>query len=159
MTGAEERKARSAARLFAVQALFEMEASNASADSVRGSFETHRFGAIDDEGTQWAEADPDLFRALLDTAVDRQARLDQMASAALSADWPIARIDPTLRSLFRAAGAEFLLGTTPTRVVIAEFTDIAGAFFPGGKETGLVTAVLDRMARAAAGARPPPAGG
>ena len=66
--------------------------------------------------------------------------------------WPIKRIDPTLRALFRAAGAEMLeqKGTNP-KVVISEFVDVAKAFFPEGKEPGLVNAVLDKMAR---GARP-----
>ncbi|MBL4541358.1 MAG: transcription antitermination factor NusB [Rhodobacteraceae bacterium] len=153
MTVAARHQAQSAARLYAVQALFEMEAADAALEEVRLVFETHRFGAVDADGTEWAEADRDLFRSLLDTAVDRQARLDQMTADALPGTWPIARIDPTLRALFRAAGAELLQAETPPRVVIAEFTDIAGAFFPGGKEPGLVTAVLDRMARAA-GATP-----
>lgn len=146
MTG-PARQPQSAARLYAVQALFEMEASDAALEEVCRIFETHRFGAVDEDGTEWAEADRDLFRALLDSAVARQARLDQLAAVALPDSWPIARIDPTLRALFRAAGAELLAGTAPPKVVIAEFTDIAGAFFPGGKEPGLVTAVLDRMAR------------
>ena len=63
--------------------------------------------------------------------------------------WPIARIDPTLRALFRAAGAEFVEGDAPPRVVIVEYVDIAKAFFPDGKEPKFVNAVLDHMAREA----------
>lgn len=149
MTGPGTYQARSAARLYAVQALFEMEATGAALDDVRRDFEANRFAAIDEDGTEWADADADLFRTLLDGAVDRQARIDQATEAALADRWPIARIDPTLRALFRAAGAELLLGVTPQKVVMTEYADIAGAFFPGGKEIGLVTAVLDRIARAA----------
>ena len=62
------------------------------------------------------------------------------------------RVDPTLRALFRAAGAEFLEArATNPKIVISEFVDVAEAFYPEGKEAGLVNAVLDKMAR---GARP-----
>ena len=68
---------------------------------------------------------------------------------ALVAKWPISRIDPTLRALFRAAGAEFLETDTPPRVVITEFVQLAQAFFPEGRESKFVNAVLDHMAREA----------
>ena len=149
MTAAEEkRRARAAARLHAVQALFQMEASGADLDAVRHEFETYRFGAVID-GEELAAGDPDLFRALLAGAVDAQARIDQMTDRALVAKWPINRIDPVLRALFRAAGAELLAGTTPPRVVIAEFVEVGRAFFPEGREVAFVNAVLDHMAREA----------
>ena len=72
-----------------------------------------------------------------------------MTDRALVAKWPIARIDPTLRALFRAAGAELTQSNTPPKVVINEFVDIARAFFPEGKEAKFVNAVLDHMAREA----------
>ena len=138
----------SAARLYAVQALFQMEAASQSLDRVRQEFETHRFGSEID-GDELAEADVDLFRSLLEGAVERQARIDQMTDRALVARWPIKRIDPTLRALFRAAGAELTAGRTPPRVVITEFVDVAHAFFPDGREPRFVNAVLDHMAREA----------
>jgi N utilization substance protein B len=101
----EKRQMRSAARLYAVQALFQMEASGQTLDAVRQEFETHRFGAVY-EGEEMAEGDPDLFRKTLEDAVNWQAKIDQMTDRALVAKWPIDRIDPTLRALFRAAGAE-----------------------------------------------------
>ena len=142
------RQMKSAARLYAVQALFQMEAADQSADAVRQEFETHRFGARYD-GDELVEGDVDLFRSLLDGAVERQARLDQMTDRALVEKWPIARIDPTLRALFRAAGAELTAGHTPPRVIITEFVDVARAFFPEGREPKFVNAVLDHMAREA----------
>lgn len=149
MTGQQaERRARAAARLHAVQALFQMEASGEDLASVSAQFETHRFGAVIG-GEQLAEANAGLFRALLATAVDRQARIDRMTDGALVAKWPIARIDPVLRALFRAAGAELVLGETPPRVVIAEFLEVARAFSPDPREVGFVNAVLDHMAREA----------
>ena len=139
---------RSAARLYAVQALFQMEHSAQSLDTVRQEFETHRFGATYD-GDELAEGDVDLFRALLEGALDGQAKIDQMTDRALVAKWPIDRIDPTLRALFRAAGAEILGKGTPPKVVITEFVDVARAFFPEGREPKFVNAVLDHMAREA----------
>lgn len=142
------RQAKSAARLYAVQALFQMEAAEQSIDHVREEFETHRFGAIY-EGDEMAEGDVDLFREILEEAVNLQAPIDQMTDRALVERWPIARIDPTLRALFRAAGAELKATDVPPRVVISEYVEIAAAFFPEGKEARFVNAVLDHMAREA----------
>ena len=96
-----------------------------------------------------AEGHPELFRQLVGDAVNWQAKIDQMTDRALVEKWPIARIDPTLRALFRAAGAEMLAGSTPPRVIISEFVDVAKAFFPEGREARFVNAVLDHMAREA----------
>ncbi|ALG90992.1 MULTISPECIES: transcription antitermination factor NusB [Actibacterium] len=147
-TAANPRQMKSAARLYAVQALFQMEHSNQTVDDVRDEFETHRIGAVY-EGEEMAEADTGLFRQTLDAAVTFQAKVDQMTDRALVAKWPIARIDPTLRALFRAAGAELVEGKTPPKVVISEYVDVAKAFFPEGREPKFVNAVLDHMAREA----------
>lgn len=142
----QKRQMKSAARLYAVQALFQMEHSNQSIDAVCQEFEDHRFGAVYEEG-EMVEGDIDMFRALLEGAVAEQAQIDQMTDRALVAKWPIDRIDPTLRALFRSAGAELLAKKTPPKVVITEFVDVAKAFFEDGKEPKFVNAVLDHMAR------------
>lgn len=139
---------RSVARLHAVQALFQMEASGQSATTVQNEFEDHRF-AEGLDGLELAAGDRNLFRQLVDDAVTWQARIDQMTERALVAKWPIDRIDPVLRALFRAAGAELVGSEVPPRVVICEFVDVAKAFFPEGREKGFVNAVLDHMAREA----------
>ncbi|QBY01123.1 transcription antitermination factor NusB [Rhodophyticola sp. CCM32] len=144
----EKWQMKSAARLYAVQALFQMEHSGQGVDVVRQEFESFRFGERI-EGDEMAEGNVDLFRKLLDDAVDRQAKIDQMTDRALVATWPIDRIDPTLRALFRAAGAELVAAETPPKVVITEFVDVARAFFPEGREPKFVNAVLDHMAREA----------
>lgn len=144
----ERRQMRSAARLFAVQALFQMEASGTALDDIQLEFETHRLGAEID-GNVYAEGDLKLFRALLLEAVNHQSKIDHMTDRALVAKWPIDRIDPTLRALFRAAGAELVTQNTPPKVTITEFVDVAKAFFPDGKEAKFVNAVLDHMAREA----------
>ncbi|MBE0553185.1 MAG: transcription antitermination factor NusB [Rhodobacteraceae bacterium] len=139
---------RSAARLYAVQALFQMESSGQTVKAVCREFESHRFGATYEEG-EFAEGDPDHFRAVVEKAVNWQARIDQMTDRALVAAWPIDRIDPVIRALFRAAGAELVDMATPPKVTINEYVDVAKAFFPDGKEPKFVNAVLDHMAREA----------
>jgi N utilization substance protein B len=142
------RQMRSAARLYAVQALFQMEAAGQTVEAVREEFETHRFGAEYD-GETLAEGDVELFRMVVDQAVNWQSRIDKLTDRALVEKWPINRIDPTLRALFRAAGAELTEGAVPPKVVISEYVDIAKAFFPEGKEAKFVNAVLDHIAREA----------
>lgn len=148
MTPAEKRQMKSAARLYAVQALFQMEASGQTAQAICREFETHRFGATYDEG-EFAEGNVDHFRALVENAVNWQAAIDQLTDRALVAKWPIDRIDPVLRALFRAAGAEITQMDTPPKVAITEYVDVAKAFFPEGKEPKFVNAVLDHMAHEA----------
>lgn len=148
MTRPDKRQMKSASRLYAVQALFQMESSAQTVQAVCREFETHRFGATYDEG-EFAEGDVDHFREVVDKAVNWQAKIDQMTDRALVAAWPIDRIDPVLRALFRAAGAELVDMVTPPKVAISEYVDVAKAFFPDGKEPKFVNAVLDHMAREA----------
>jgi len=143
-----KRALRAAARFYAVQALFQMESSGQTVEKVRVEFENYRIG-VEGEDETWVEADRALFGKLVDGAVNQQAAIDQMTDRALVAKWPIARIDPTLRALFRAAGAELIGSDTPPKVVITEFVQIAQAFFPEGRESKFVNAVLDHMAHEA----------
>lgn len=146
-----ERQARtSAARVYAVQALFQMEAAGQSADRVLREFRQWRIGRDDEDADMVSiEADEALFTRIVDDAVNWQSRIDQMTDRALVAKWPIGRIDPVLRALFRAAGAELVAAKAPPRVVIVEYVRIAEAFFPEGREPKFVNAVLDHMAREA----------
>lgn len=146
-TKPDKKQMRSAARFFAVQALFQMESSGQTVERVVREFETHRFGEVFEGEYEMAEGDQKHFRALVSEAVNLQAKIDQMTDRALVAKWPIDRIDPVLRALFRAAGAEIVSMDTPPKVVITEFVDVAKAFFPDGKEPKFVNAVLDHMAR------------
>jgi N utilization substance protein B len=146
MNATSKRQMKSAARLYAVQALFQMEASDVSLNDIREEFLEHRFGAVMEEGA-FAEGNVDLFDTILASAVKDQAKIDQLTDRGLVAKWPIARIDPTLRALFRAAGAELIGNATPPKVAINEYVDVAKAFFPDGREVKFVNAVLDHMAR------------
>jgi N utilization substance protein B len=145
MTKPDRRQMKSAARLYAVQALFQMEAGDITLEEVREQFIDHRFGAETEEG-EFVTGNVNLFETLIFEAVNNQAKIDQMTDRALVAKWPIDRIDSTLRALFRAAGAELVTGKTPPKVSISEFVDVAKAFFPEGREASFVNAVLDHMA-------------
>ena len=144
---AEARLARSAARLAAVQALYQMEIAGTAWQTVRREFEDHRLGA-EIEGVQYRKADIDLFRDLLEGVVARQAEIDQLTDRALVEKWPLGRIDATLRAVFRAAGYELIARPDiPPKVSIGEYVDVTKAFFSAGKEAKFVNAVLDHMAR------------
>ena len=143
-----KKQMKSASRLYAVQALFQMESSGQTVEDVVREFETHRFGAVYD-GDEMAEGDVDHFRSVVGQAVNWQAKIDQLTDRALVVAWPIDRIDPVLRAVFRAAGGELVDMPTPPTVVITEYVDVAKAFCPEGKEAKFVNAVLDHMAREA----------
>ena len=94
--------------------------------------------------------EPNYARKILDDVLNRQSAIDQLTDRTLVDRWPLGRVDATLRAIFRAAGAELLEAKkTPPKVVISEYVDVARAFWPEGKEPGLVNAVLDGMAREA----------
>jgi N utilization substance protein B len=147
--GQDRRLARSAARLAAVQALYQMEITGAPLATVRREFEDHRLGASLD-GAQYREADLDLFRDILGGVVEHQAEIDRLTDRALVERWPLGRVDPTLRAVFRAAGHEISARSDiPARVTIGEYVDVTKAFFGEGEEARFVNAVLDQMARTA----------
>ena len=148
ISGNQKRKIRSATRLYIIQALFQMEQLDQSIDQVVKEFIEHRFGAHYDEG-QMSDGDEVLFKLVLEAAINFQASIDQLTDRALVEKWPIARIDPTLRSLFRSAAAEIVQIKTPPKIVIAEYVALAHAFFTDGKEPNFVNAVLDHMAKEA----------
>ncbi len=148
VSGNEKRKIRSTTRLYAIQALFQMEQLGLSTDKVIQEFVAHRFGEEYEEG-QLSDGDEALFKSIVESAVNYQAYIDQLTDRALVKKWPIARIDPTLRSLFRAAAAEITQIKTPPKIVITEYVALAHAFFTDGKEPNFVNAVLDHMAREA----------
>ncbi|TBN43827.1 transcription antitermination factor NusB [Paracoccus subflavus] len=143
---ADRRALSSGARFYAIQALYQMEAAGQSADRVLREFENHRLGAEDEDGA-FVPADETLFAQIVDGAVNWQSRIDQATDRGLVAKWPINRIDPVLRALFRAAGSELVGLQTPPRVVIVEYVRLAEAFYPGGREPKFVNAVLDHVAR------------
>lgn len=138
---------RGVARLAAVQALYQMDVGGASLTEVVAEFENFRLGKELD-GEQYRDADAAFFRDVIAGVVREQRNLDPAIHTSLSADWPLSRIDVTLRAILRC-GAYELAGRkdVPGKVVITEYVDIARAFFGDGDELRLVNAVLDTTAR------------
>ena len=141
----KEKVSKAVSRLYSVQALFQMEAVNLSIEQVQLEFSIYR----DQENIElnsFGRADLSLFKKILDGAIKNQNLIDQGITDLLKDGWKFDRIDPTLRSIFRAASSELLLGTPP-KVVINEFLEIAKAFFPKGQECKLVNGILDGLAK------------
>jgi N utilization substance protein B len=145
------RRPRTASRLAAVQALFQSEQNADNAETVIDQFVRHRLGSLTGsdgfEDGRVPDAEVPLFSRIVRAAVAQQETIDGMLSEALPADWPLARIDPVLRALMRAGGAELAMTDgPPAKVVINEYLDVARGFFTGA-EPGMANAVLDRLAR------------
>jgi len=137
---------RSAARLAAVQALYQVEMTDAAGSSVAAEFVKHRIGQEID-GDDYVAADPKLFGDLVTGTLARMEELDPIITDALTPEWPLDRLEVILRAILRAATFELVARIdTPARVVITEYVDVAHAFF-AGKEPGLANGVLDRIAR------------
>ncbi len=134
---------RLAARIAAVQALYQIEMSARPADEVIAEFRDHRLGEAD----QRPPADAKLFATLTAAASVRRADIDRLISGALTAGWPLERLDSVMRAVLRAGTCELLeFADVPARVVIDQYLDVARAFL-GDKERGFVNGVLDRLAR------------
>jgi transcription antitermination protein NusB len=144
-------RSRTASRVAAVQALFQSEQASENPETVIDQFVRHRLGETAAEhgyeDGRIPDAEVPLFTEIVRAAVRQQDTIDAMVAEALPSDWPLARIDPVLRALLRAGGAELAcVGGVPAKVVINEYLDIARGFFTG-PEPGLANAVLDRLAR------------
>ncbi len=143
-----ERRAnrRGAARLAAVQALYQMDVAATSLDKILAEFETHWIGR-EIEGDQYLPAEEAFFREVVSGVVAEQRKLDPMIDAALTRGWPLKRVEALLRAILRAGAYELdHRRDVPARVVISEYVDVANAFVDA-EETGMVNAVLDQLAR------------
>ena len=137
---------RSASRLGAVQALYQVEMTGVAPNVVVVEYVKHRLGQEID-GDTFMAADATLFEELVQGTVERQADLDGLITPALSADWPLDRLEMILRAILRVATFELAHRLdVPVKVVITEYVDIAHAFF-AGKEPGLINGVLDKLGR------------
>lgn len=138
---------RSNARLAAVQALYQLELNpGRGADAVVGEFVHHRLGREID-GERYGEADRELFADIVRGAAGNRERLDESVSAALSDEWPLARLETLLRIILEAGAYELVRrADIPPRVTLSEYVAIAHAFFDG-KEPALANGVLNRLAQ------------
>ena len=144
--GRRKANRRGAARLAAVQALYQMDMTGAGLNEILAQFESHWLGR-EVEGEQYLPAELAFFRDIVSGVVDAQRDLDPRIDAALEATWPLKRIEAILRSVLRAGAYELEKRTDiPARVIVSEYVDVAHAFVDK-TETGMVNAVLDRLAR------------
>ena len=143
-----EKKAnkRGAARLAAVQALYQMDIGGAGINDIFAEFESHWLGN-EVEGDQYLPAEEAFFRDVVAGVLRDQNKLDPLIDDALSKGWPLARIEAILRAVMRAGSYELEhRKDIPARVIISEYVDVAHAFVESD-ETGMVNAVLDQIAR------------
>ena len=137
---------RGAARLAAVQALYQMDLAATPLNDALAQFETHWIGR-EVEGDEYLPAEAAHFRDIVRGVVDDQRRFDPMIDEALSKGWPLKRIETVIRAILRAGVYELdRKRDVPARVVVTEYVDVAHAFVDR-EETGMVNAVLDQLAR------------
>jgi N utilization substance protein B len=137
---------RSAARLAAVQALYQMDVSGTSVLDALAEFEAFWIGR-EVEGIEFKPSDIEFFRNVITGVVESQRAIDMKIDKALSEGWPLRRVEAVLRAILRAGGYELMYRKdVPARVVITEYVDVTHGFY-GDDEPGLVNAVLDNLAR------------
>jgi N utilization substance protein B len=140
------REKRSASRLGAVQALYQMDIGGAAISDVFAEFESHWLGREVD-GDAYKPAEVAFFRDIVEGVVRDQMTLDKGIDAALAKGWPLKRIEAILRAVLRAGAYELAnRKDVPARVVITEYVDVANAFVDKD-EAGMTNAVLDNLAR------------
>ncbi len=137
---------RSAARLSAVQALYQMDMTGIDANDVISEFEQHRLDDIA-KSIGAPDADTAMFEDIVRGVVREQQAIDPVLDAHLAEGWRLARVDSILRAILRSAAFEIALrDDIPAKVVINEYVDIAHAFF-GPEEPKVVNGILDHLAR------------
>jgi transcription antitermination protein NusB len=139
---------RGAARLAAVQALYQMDVGRQTLEDTLSQFSAIHVGR-EIEGEEYLPADADFFRQIVTGVIKGQLQIDPAVDSALIDSWPMGRIDATLRAILRAATFELLKRKDiPSRVVITEYVDVAKAFYED-EAPKMVNAVLDQVAKVA----------
>lgn len=148
MTSSTRSRSRSAARLAAVQALYQQEMEGTPVARLLKEFHDHRLGQII-EDEQYVEAERDFFDDIV-TGVDaRRGEIDEAISARLASGWSLDRLDRPMRAILRAGAYELLARSdVPVGSVISEYVDVAHAFYDK-REAGFVNGLLDAIAKEA----------
>ena len=137
---------RGAARLAAVQALYQMDVAATPLNAILAEFESQWIGR-EVEGSQYLPAEAAFFREIVGGYLREQRRLDPLIDQTLAGGWPLTRIEAVLRAILRAGAYELdQRRDVPARVVVSEYADVAHAFLDR-EETGMINAVLDALAR------------
>jgi N utilization substance protein B len=141
-------RSRSAARLAAVQALYQHDMEGTPIARLLHEFHEHRLGAtIEDE--QYHEAERDFFDDIVTGAAARQSDIDALISGRLAEGWTLERLDRPMRAILRAGSYELLArADVPVATVITEYVDVAHAFYDK-RESGFVNGLLDAVAKEA----------
>ena len=138
-------RGRSAARLAALQALYQLEMTGGAPEDVIKEFVEHRFERPG-EGAIECPQDEEFFADVVQGVLKHQVEIDRAIARSLAADWKLSRIDSILRALLRAAAYELVARRDiPAKVVMDEYVELARDFFEG-EEPKFVNAVLDRLA-------------
>ncbi len=139
-------KERSAARLAAVQALYQMDIASSSLSNVLNEFERHWMGR-EIEGERYEEAEEKHFRDVVEGVVREQITLDPLIDKTLNEGWALKRVESVLRATLRAGAYElYHRHDIPVRAVVSEYVDVAAAFLDK-EDVGMVNGVLDKLAR------------
>jgi len=139
-------KARAAARLAAVQALYQLEMEGTAIPVLLHEFHQHRLGAVI-EDVEYADAEVDFFDDLVKGAQARAGEIDLLIEAKLASGWTLARLDKPMKAILRAGTYELLARKdVPTGAVISEYVDVAHAFYERC-EAGFVNGLLDAIAK------------
>jgi transcription antitermination protein NusB len=145
-TTPQRSQSRSAARLAAVQALYQQEMEGTALAPLLHEFHHHRLGATIDD-VDYAEAEVDFFDDLVAGADARRAELDALIEGRLAKGWSLARLDKPMKAILRAGAYELLARPdVPTSAVISEYVDVAKAFYDA-RESGFVNGLLDALAK------------
>jgi len=137
---------RSAARLAAVQALYQMDIAGTPLPDILAEYESHWIGR-DVDGESYPEAEAAFFRDNVSGVLCEQRTIDPIIDDVLARGWPLRRVEAVLRAVLRAGAYELMhRPEVPARVVVNEYVNVAGAFLDR-EETGMVNAVLDELAR------------
>ena len=138
--------ARSAARLAAVQALYQLEMEATGMPRLLDEFHQHRLGA-EIEGDQYAEAETAFFDDVVQGVAARKEEIDGLLAGKLAAGWKLERLDKTMLQVLRGGTYELLArADVPTASVITEYVDVAHAFFES-REAKFVNGILDAVAK------------
>ena len=141
-------QARSAARLAAVQALYQQQMEGTALIKLLDEFHQHRLGQ-EIEGDEYADADVAFFDDLVRGVDARRSEIDELLTARLAQGWTLARLDKTLVQILRAGTFELIArADVPHAASISEYVDVAKAFFDD-REAKFVNGVLDAVAKSA----------
>jgi N utilization substance protein B len=139
-------RSRSAARLAAVQALYQQEMEQIPIPALLHEFHHHRLGATI-EGVKYEDAEVDFFDDVVRGVDARSAELDELIAAKLAKGWSLARLDKPMRQILRAGSYELVARIdVPTGSVISEYVEVAKAFYDK-RETAFVNGLLDAIAK------------